>query len=564
MSELKIVFVGHVDHGKSTIIGRLLYDTKALPQGVVDRVQRIADETGKDFEFAYLLDAFAEERQQGITIDTTQLKFSTAARDYLIIDAPGHKEFLKNMISGAANANAAFLVIDAQAGVQEQSRRHAYLLSLLGIKKIFVLVNKMDLVGYSERRFLEISTEIKNFLATLEVAPEKIIPVSGFLGDNITTRSENLSWYGGDTLIETLDKISGVEENISAALRFPVQDVYKFDERRIIVGRIEAGTLKVGDRIKIFPDNRETRVLEFAYWQDRDKKNSASAGESVGIIVADEFFNKRGEIITRAEDTPPKISNRLRASVFWMGKNLLTVGKSYRLKLATAEVEATVEKILRTVDASTLDAQNNPAALKLNDAGEIIFKLKDQTAFDEFEKNPSTGRFVLMDGYDVAGGGIILSAEDSLASGTVFIDGALIFHAELFDEFYYDVERRQITQVSEIQNKNYHIGDKIETSGFSYEYPADFNIILLREAGFVKIRGAQVAEIGRLADYEFEKVPHVNGRGFGIKVNSVVSFTSFLREFAAVENAHELADFSNKYFFLNQFRQLKFYFDYVI
>lgn len=564
MSELKIVFVGHVDHGKSTIIGRLLYDTKSLPQGIIDKVQRIADETGKDFEFAYLLDAFAEERQQGITIEMTQLKFSTTTRDYLIIDAPGHKEFLKNMISGAANANAAFLVIDAASGVQEQSRRHAYLLSLLGIKKIFVLVNKMDLVGYSEEKFLCVAAEIKNFLASINVVPEKIIPVSGFIGDNITVRSENLSWYTGLTLIETLEKISGVEENISAALRLPIQDVYKFDERRIIVGRIESGTLNVGDRIKIFPEGRETTVIAFAFWQERDKKKSARTGESVGIMVADEFFNKRGEIITLTSEEPPKISNRLRASVFWMGKNSLAVDKTYKLKLATAEVEATVEKIICTVDASTLARQENSRELKRNDVGEIIFKLKNKIAFDEFGRFQATGRFVLVDGYDVAGGGIVLGSESGQTEGTIFTDGELTFRAELFDEFYYDVERRQITQVAESKNEIYRVGDEIQTTGFSYEYPADFDIILLNEAGFVKVRAAKVIAIGRLADYEFEKVPPVNGRGFGIKVNSALSFEAFLTEFAAVENSRALADFSNKYFFLNQFRRLKFYFDYVI
>lgn len=564
MSELKIVFVGHVDHGKSTIIGRLLFDTKSLPQGVVDKVQRIADETGKDFEFAYLLDSFSEERQQGITIDTTQLKFSTATRDYLIIDAPGHKEFLKNMISGAANANAAFLVIDAAAGVREQSRRHAYLLSLLGIKKIFVLVNKMDLVGYSEQRFREVSDDIKEFLATINVTPQQIIPISGFVGDNVTERSKNLSWYAGDTLIDTLDKISGVDENVDAALRFPIQDVYKFDERRIIVGRIESGRLHVGDKLKIFPDGRETFVTAFAHWQERDKKISAGAGESVGVIVADEFFNKRGEIITLANDTPLNVSNKLRASVFWLGKNFLTVGKNYKLKLATAEVEATVEKIIRTVDASTLERRENSSELKLNDVGEIVFKLKEKIAFDEFGSFQATGRFVLVDGCDVAGGGIVLSAETSQANGTTFDDGNLTLHAELFDEFYYDVEQRKITQVAESKNENYRVGDEIQTTGFSYEYPDDFDIIFLNASGFVKIRGAKILSIGRLANYEFEKVPLVNGRGFGIKVNSAESFDSFLKEFAAVENPRDLANFSNKYFFLNQFRQLKFYFDYVI
>ena len=562
MSELKIVFVGHVDHGKSTIIGRLLFDTKSLPQGVVDKVQRIADETGKDFEFAYLLDAFAEERQQGITIDTTQLKFSTATRDYLIIDAPGHKEFLKNMISGAANANAAFLVVDAQAGVCEQSRRHAYLLSLLGIKKVFVLVNKMDLVGWDEKFFRSVVDDMKNFLAPLNVVPEKFIPLSGFKGDNVTARSENLSWYAGDTLIEALDNISNVEENFSAPLRLPIQDVYKFDERRIIVGRIESGTLNVGDTIKIFPDGRETTVTEIAHWRERDKKFSASAGESVGILVADEFFNKRGELVTNGDT--PQISNRLRASVFWLGKNFLSVGKSYKLKLATAEVEATVEKIIRTVDASTLDVQKKSSALQRNDVGEIVFKLKDKISFDAFGTFQATGRFVLVDGYDVAGGGIVLSAETSATDGTTFVDGKLSFRAELFDEFYYDVERRQITQVAEKKTEIYRVGDAIQTSGFSYDYPDDFDIILLSASAFVKIRGAKVSAVGKLDDYAFEKIPLVNGRGFGLKVNSAESFARFLREFAAVKNSRDLANFSNKYFFLNQFRELKFYFDYVI
>ena len=563
MSEIKIVFFGHVDHGKSTIIGRLLHDTKSLPQGIIDKVQKISDESGKNFEYAYLLDAFAEERQQGITIDMTQIKFSTQKKNFLIIDAPGHKEFLKNMISGAANANAAFLVIDAQAGVQEQSRRHAYLLSLLGIKKIFVLVNKMDLVNFSEKRFLQVADDIKNFLATIKIFPEKIIPVSGICGDNILKKSENLSWYDGETFIKILDEIE-IAENISAPLRFPIQDVYKFDNRRIIAGRIESGNLKIGDKIKIFPEGRETFVTEIAYWLEKDKKISVSAGESVGIIVSDEFFNKRGEIITLAEEKIfPQISNRLRASVFWMGKNSLSVGKIYKLKLSTAEVEAEVEKIIRTVDASTLENKNS-AELKLNDVGEIIFKLKNEIAFDEFGKFQATGRFVLVENFDVAGGGIVLSAEKNIFDGTIFSDGEKNFHAEIFDEFYYDVEKREFTQVSETENKIYKIGDEIPTAGLSFDYPSDFDIILLSERGFIKIRRKKIISIGELKNYKFEKISLVNSRGFGIKINSEENFEEFLREYEAVENNRELANFSNKYFFLNQFRTLKFYFDYVI
>ena len=564
MSELKIVFVGHVDHGKSTIIGRLLYETKSLPQGIIDKVQRIADETGKNFEYAYLLDAFAEERQQGITIDMTQIQFSTEKRDYLIIDAPGHKEFLKNMISGAANANAAFLVIDAATGVQEQSRRHAYLLSLLGISKIYVIVNKMDLVNYSEQRFNEVVTEMKKFLEPLNVNPKKFIPISGFVGDNVTSKSAKLSWYNGETLINTLDLIENDENIKNQSLRFPIQDVYKFDDRRIIAGRIESGQLKVGDKIKIYPEGRETKITEIAYWLEKDKKNNAVAGESVGIIVEDEFFNKRGEIITKVEDKSPNISNRLRASVFWLGKNSLTIGKKYKLKLATTEIEAEVEKILRVVDASTLESNDSAQKLKINDIGEIIFKLKKKLAFDNFGDYQATGRFVLVDGYDVSGGGIILSAEKNITVGTNFSNGDLNVQAELFDEFYYDVERRQITQVAESESKIYQIGDKIPTSGFSFDYPSNFDIIILNELAVVSIRDEKISKICNLDDYNYNKVPLMNGRGFGIKINTSEQFEQFLKDYNSVKNPQELAQFSNKYFFLNQYRELKFYFDYVI
>ena len=327
--------------------------------------------------------------------------------------------------------------------------------------------------------------------------------------------------------------------------------------------RIESGNLSVGDKIKIFPEGRETFITELAYWQERDNKKSARAGESVGIIVADEFFNKRGEIIVASDDLP-QISNRFRASVFWMGKNILTVGKKYKLKLATAEVEATVEKIIRTVDAATLLSSETARELKRNDVGEIIFKLKEKIAFDEFEKCAATGRFVLIDGYDVAGGGIVRSAEAQQADGTIFAEGSLTLSAELFDEFYYDVERREFTQVAETANTTYKIGSAIDTKGFSYDYPADFDIILLNAGGFVKIRGERVDSIGFLDDYAFEKVSLVNGRGFGLKIKSAEAFSEFLREFRRIKTPRELADFSNRYFFLNQFRQLKFYFDYVI
>lgn len=410
---LNIVVVGHVDHGKSTVIGRLLYDTDSLPQGAIDKVAKIAHDTGKPFEYAYLLDAFEEEQQQGITIDTTRIQFSTAKRDYVIIDAPGHKEFLKNMISGAAGAEAALLIVDGKQGVQEQSRRHAYMLSMLGIKKVYVLVNKMDLADYAETAFVKIKHEMGAFLAELGVYPLKYIPVSGLQGDNIASRSANMPWYKGEDLLEALDLLEGEQAASDRALRLPIQDVYKFDSRRIIAGRIEAGQLAVGDEIAIYPSGRKTKVVSLPYWQERDKVTQAAAGASTGIQVADEFFNQRGEIITKAGDTPPLTGRRLRVSLFWLGKKPLKLNQRYKLKLATQEVEAQVESIEKIIDASSLDqrAAEEVKEIRLNDVAEVILKLKEEIAFDRFQDYQATGRFVLVDGYDVAGGGIVLGLE---------------------------------------------------------------------------------------------------------------------------------------------------------
>lgn len=407
---LKIVVVGHVDHGKSTLIGRLLYDTKSLPEGAIEKVKRISKEKGKPFEYAYLLDAFEEEQKQGITIDTTQLQFFTDRRDYIIIDAPGHKEFLKNMISGAANAEAAILMVDAQEGIQEQSKRHGYILSLLGIRQVYVIVNKMDLIEYSEEKFYQIRREFDDFLSNLQVRPLKYIPVSAFLGENITNLSEKMPWYQDLPVLEALDAFQKTQGEQDKPLRFPIQDVYKFDDRRIIAGRIEAGTLHVGDEILINPGNKKTVVKSIEHWAPKDQTDTVYAGMSVGITVADEFFNKRGQFISHG-DTPPLSTNRFKANIFWMGKENLVVGKKYKLKLTTQEVECQVQAIEKVIDASTLETVLGAAAVATNDVAEVVIETRQLVAFDLFADNQTTGRFVLVDGYDVSGGGIISNAE---------------------------------------------------------------------------------------------------------------------------------------------------------
>ncbi|MDD7795860.1 GTP-binding protein [Clostridium sp. 'White wine YQ'] len=410
---LNIVVVGHVDHGKSTLIGRLLYDTDSLPSGAIEKVKRISAEKGKSFEYAYLLDAFEEEQKQGITIDITMIQFFTKKRDYVIIDAPGHKEFLKNMISGAASAEAAILVVDAKEGIQEQSKRHGYILSLLGIKKVYVAVNKMDLVDYSEERFNEIQVQFNEFLNNLNIYPEKYIPISAFHGENIVTRSKKLSWYKGNAILEEMDIIEKEKGIESKPLRFPIQDVYKFDSRRIIAGRIEAGTLKAGDEITIYPSGKTTKVKTIEFWQEKDKTDVVTAGMSVGITVEDEFFNKRGEIICH-KDEPVIVSNVFNANIFWLGKQPLYANKKYKLKLATEEVEFEVLSINKVIDAATLESKKDLSIINKNDVAEVTLKTKHAISFDEFSKLQATGRFVIIDGFDISGGGIISGVEDSL------------------------------------------------------------------------------------------------------------------------------------------------------
>lgn len=553
---LKIVVVGHVDHGKSTLIGRLLYDTDSLPEGTVNKVRRIAKETGKPFEYAYLLDAFEEEQQQGITIDTTQIQFQSKKRGYVIIDAPGHKEFLKNMISGAANAEAALLVIDANEGVREQSKRHAYILSLLGISRAYVVLNKMDLVDYSQAVFENVTGEMGEFLGSLNVQPIGYIPVSSYYGENITTKSEKLSWYSGQTVIEAIDSIEKEKGLERRPLRFPIQDVYKFDDRRIIAGRIESGSLKAGDEITIYPEGKKTRVKTIEYWAERDKKDVLLAGESVGITVEDEFFNKRGEIIAFSEEKP-LISDAFRANLFWMGKNELVKGKKYKLKLATAETECELESIIRVIDASTLDSSSEATErIVKNDVAEVVFITKDTLAFDRFSDCNATGRFVIVDGYDVAGGGIIAGAEEKeTGGGAVFKGGGLKARGDIFEEYYYSYDQFSVYKAT-TSTAVYTVGDAIPLEGESYAYPNYFDIIVLRDKVAVKIRDSKIFEIIPCSEYVYAGLPVVNGRGFEIKVRSQKDTEEFLKEY----NLLDLPDteFLNKWLNFETFRRITF------
>ncbi len=406
VEQLKIVIVGHVDHGKSTFVGRLLHDTGSLPDGKFEQLQAVAARRGVPFEWANLMDALQAERDQNITIDTAQIWFHTKKRQYVIIDAPGHKEFLKNMITGAANAEAALLLIDAHEGVQEQSRRHGYLLNLLGIRQIAVLVNKMDLEDYAGARFRQIEGEFRAFLKTMGVEPECFIPMSAKHGDNIASPSKNMPWWEGQTVLEMLDKFRLAELPTRQPLRLPIQDIYRFDERRILAGRIESGTLNVGDRLVFTPGNKTSTVKSIERW-NAPPIGRAEAGESIGITLTEQIYVRRGEVAA-LETEPPYELSRFKARVFWLGRAPLSMGKAYKLKLATQEEECAIDSIERIIDSSTLETISRAEAfVGRNEVAELTLRTKRPVAFDVHAEIIATGRFVIVDGFEVAGGGIV-------------------------------------------------------------------------------------------------------------------------------------------------------------
>ena len=405
---MKIVIVGHVDHGKSTFVGRLFYDTGSLPTGKYEQLVKIAERRGVPFEWANLMDSLQSERDQNITIDTAQIWFSTPRRQYVIIDAPGHKEFLKNMITGAANADAALLLIDAHEGVQEQSRRHGYMLHLLGIKQVIVLVNKMDLVDYKQDVFDNIETQYRAFLKQLGVEPKLFIPIAAKHGDNIVSNSANTPWFKATPVVASIDALFAIPPlPTNLPLRFPIQDVYRFDHRRILAGRVESGTLKVGDKLMFGPRNKTAVVKTIERWSSV-QNDTARAGDSIGVTLSEQIFVERGHVGSH-ESEGPIVATEFQANLFWMGKQSFEIGKKYKLKLTTQEVECELASIEKIIDASTLgEVAQDRGFIAKNDVAEITLRTKYPVAFDNHDRIPETGRFVIVDNKEVCGGGIIL------------------------------------------------------------------------------------------------------------------------------------------------------------
>jgi len=411
---LQLVVVGHVDHGKSTLIGRLLFDTHSVPDGKAERIEAACKAEGMEFEYAFLMDALLEEQAQNITMDTTRVPFRTERRSFTIIDAPGHKEFLKNMITGAASADAAVLLVDAHEGLREQSRRHCFLLSLLGLRQIVVAVNKMDLVGYKPEVFEAIREELGAFLTKLGVEPAHFVPISAKLGEGLLRHSDKMKWYRGPTLVEALEQFRATPPASGGPLRLSVQDVYRFDARRIIAGLVESGSVSVGDAIEFVPGGKRSRVKGIETWPQTDPapRGPVGAGSEVAITLEDELFVERGQIGAQADDKPYE-ARTFTARVFWIHDTPLRSGELIPLKLGTQQAEARVLGIQRTLDAITLETGTGTTGeVKVHEVAEIRLRVRKPIAFDVGGKVPALGRFVLMRGRRIGGGGVIDSVVD--------------------------------------------------------------------------------------------------------------------------------------------------------
>ena len=424
--QMNIVIVGHVDHGKSTVIGRLFADTNSLPDGKLESIKEYCKKNSKPFEYAFLLDTLKDEQSQGITIDTARSFLKTKKRDYIIIDAPGHIEFLKNMVTGASRAEAALLVIDAKEGIKENSKRHGHIVSMLGVNQVVVLVNKMDLVDYDERVFQNIRNEFTEFLWKINIKPVIFIPISAFCGDNVAEKSYRASWYNGPTVLEQLDGFANKKETRELPLRMPVQDIYKFtaqgDDRRIVAGTILSGSIRVGDEVVFLPSQKRS-VIDSIESFHTVPKDIAYADEAIGVTLQTQIYIRPGELMVKANEKHSLISSRFKANVFWVGQAPLIKNKVYKLKMGTTKIGVKLIEIVNIIDAAELHIDTYKGQVERHDVSECIFETTKPIAFDLISEIEGTGRFVIVDNYEISGGGIIMK---NVTSG----DNTLIDHIQ--------------------------------------------------------------------------------------------------------------------------------------
>lgn len=554
---LKFITCGSVDDGKSTLIGHILYDAKLLyadQEKALLLDSKVGSNAG-NIDYSLLLDGLMAEREQGITIDVAYRYFTTDRRSFIVADTPGHEEYTRNMAVGASFAELAVILVDASQGILTQTRRHARICSLMGIRHYVFAVNKMDLVAYSESRFREIEADIQSLSAALSLHDTKIIPLSATAGDNVTTRSENTPWYEGESLLEYLETVD-VSADSTEQFYLPVQRVCRPDRTfRGFQGQIEAGTVSVGDSIRILPGG-ETASVKSILVTDKDVQ-TASAGQPVTITLDREVDVSRGSVITT--NSALAAYKTLEATLLWMDDSQLTVGKEYLVKLGTKLIPGVLTAIRYAVDINTGEHISADTLTK-NSIARCELRLNDAVAADCFALHKTLGELILIDRVSnmTSACGVVEEVRDradNQADKASFTDGTLRARGDLFEEFYYDVNSYNVFK-SQTVNSVYTVGDEIPTTGKSYHYSDDFDIIVLRDRTAVIIRERKIAKLIPFSDYVYDgTVPIVNGRGFAVLAKSDAEVREFIEAYEAADE-HTLPDLFGKWLQFDTYRQI--------
>jgi bifunctional enzyme CysN/CysC len=402
---LRVTFVGHVDHGKSTLIGRILFDAGALSTAARADLRREEDGT---IDFAFAVDALREERERHITIDTTRTPFVSETRPYEIIDAPGHPEFLKNMLSGATSADTAVLIVDASLGLEEQTFRHALLLRLVGVQRILVAVNKMDLCDFDEERYRALAGETEVLLGSIGSASFATVPISARHGDNVFHRSDRTPWYEGPTILEALDVLP-VEPERSHPLRFPVQDVLERDGHTLLLGRVEGGSIQPGRPVRLLPRDELARVREVRSLDGR--LDGAAAGDCPAIVV-DAGGLRRGDVLVDPNHLPLTVESA-RVTVFWMrgSVSIPTEGAIGEARVATQLVPVRIRAVNRRFESATLDEIPERDCLAETDVAEVVLDFERPIVLETHNDFPPLGRITIESSQDVLAAGIVRGGE---------------------------------------------------------------------------------------------------------------------------------------------------------
>lgn len=553
---LKFITCGSVDDGKSTLIGHILYDAKLIyadQEKALELDSKVGSRSG-DIDYSLLLDGLMAEREQGITIDVAYRYFTTDNRSFIVADTPGHEEYTRNMAVGASFADLAVILIDASQGVLVQTRRHARICKLMGIRHFVFAVNKMDLVKYSKSRFDEIVKQIEELKNELLLDDIYIIPLSATEGDNVTVKSENIPWYNGVPLLQYLETVDVDSSEEEEGFYLPVQRVCRPDHTfRGFQGQIESGSISIGDEIVTLPSNEKAHVKQILM-TDKDVK-TAFKGQPVTITLDKEVDVSRGCVITK--DTNLASYQELTASILWMDDEQLTAGKDYLVKLGTKTISGIVSEIKYAVDVNT--GEHIPAdSLTKNGIAVCTILLAEPIAVDLFSKHKTLGELILIDRVSnmTSACGVVDSVEEKAddAKKASFVLGSLEARGDIFEEFFYDTSSLNVLKYQPVK-ETYTKGDTIPVEGESYKYPESFDIIVLRDSVAVKVRDRKITDIVPTSEYSYGGVPVVNGRGFEVLADSNKKIQQFLSEYSNLKSIND-ADFFAKWVKFDTYRKI--------